>query len=281
MRLNLLGALMLCLSCATNIRAQAYFELPLVDNANVVQESILKTSDFRVITGMPKRISNATRIESFERIQASGLARLVRLSQNQDIESVYRHYLSLLKQEGSVVFSCEERNCGSSSFWANEEFDDRQLYGRDSDQYYLVARIDSGRYQHWVQIYFVINGRKDRFMYVRQLSAAGEVDITDWRKGFVVEGSELSAKAIMGLRRALSSAPKSLLYVVSATEYDAATPAQKARDTTQARLKDIVAQLNSELPELEGRIKTEARGDLSTRPLGATAQHWFVLYLRD
>lgn len=53
---------------------------------------------------------------------------------------VFGFYREQLLSEGQqALFTCQGRGCGSSNFWANDVFDNRILYGPETNQYYLAS----------------------------------------------------------------------------------------------------------------------------------------------
>ncbi len=255
--------------------------IPNYPDAQPIERNALASKEYRVITSAPKRINNAMRIESQARFKGAGQSELLRLSEAASIEEVYRFYLGFFEAQGAIAYQCEQRNCGNSSFWANEEFNDRRLYGRDSDQYYLVGRVDAGKQQHWVQIYIVLNGRKDAYVFVRQLVAESTLSIDDFQSGFVLpDDVELDVATAAQLAQWLVADEQRVLWLVCAQAYASSVSGVDVRNQTRIAAESLADKLAEKLGVARTKIKTEARGDLAQRPLGVTTSRWFVLYLR-
>lgn len=81
---------------------------------------------------------------------------------------VYGFYREqLLSQGQQALFSCQGRGCGSSNFWANDVFDNRILYGPETNQYYLASTYqgvnDESQVAGYAALYVVT--RANRRMY--------------------------------------------------------------------------------------------------------------------
>lgn len=92
---------------------------------------------------------------------------------------VYDHYRTQLLTPGQrELFACQGRGCGSSNFWANDVFNNRILYGPETNQYYLAstyrAERAGGEVTGYAALYVVT--RANRRMYahldILELSAA-------------------------------------------------------------------------------------------------------------
>lgn len=255
--------------------------VPQYPDARSIDRTELPRSEYRVITSAPKRINNAMRIEEQARFKAQGEQELLRLANGVAIEEVFRFYRDFFAAQGVVVYQCAQRNCGNSSYWANEEFNDRRLYGRDSDQYYLVGRIDEGKQQRWIQIYIVMNGRKDAFVYQRRLQAESELSRADLMSGLVLGAEEVVDDTLAAaMAKILIAEPERVLWVVSAQAYKASVTLDTARSQGQ-KAGEVLADLIAQKTGVDrDRFQLEVRGDLSQRPLGISADRWFELYLR-
>lgn len=82
-----------------------------------------------------------------------------------EVFAFYRE--QLLSQGQQALFSCQGRGCGSSNFWANDVFNNRILYGPETNQYYLASTYqgvsDDAQVAGYAALYVVT--RANRRMY--------------------------------------------------------------------------------------------------------------------
>ncbi len=255
-------------------------DLPVYERASLEQAKALEDGVYRIITSMPKRISNAIRIEQQERVEGAGSTQLFKLPAGTDIQAVYKFYTDFFNQQGNLVYKCEQRNCGNSSFWANEEFGERRLYGRDSDQYYLVGNLDLGKEKRWSQVYIVQNGRKDHYAFVRSIVTNEELGANDWIEGFTLDKPSLPPAVVKALNNALLEKKTKRLWIVSANRYESGETVEQSRVRAREAAENFKAALLKQLEVDPERIGIEARGNLAQRPASVSGSSWYVLYLR-
>lgn len=81
------------------------------------------------------------------------------------IEAFERARNRVLEEGGELLFWCEGRDCGSSSLWANEIFQRSTLYGPDTQQAYLLARLP-GEADRLVALYGVTRGNGRPYLHI-------------------------------------------------------------------------------------------------------------------
>jgi hypothetical protein len=74
----------------------------------------------------------------------------------------------LLRQlpTAQVLYQCEGRSCGSSAQWANRVFKQRELYGHDERQQYVVLRVVKERVTYTLVFYAVDRANRSHFVHL-------------------------------------------------------------------------------------------------------------------
>lgn len=85
------------------------------------------------------------------------------------LEAFERARTQLLQSGAELLFWCEQRDCGSSSLWANEIFQRSTLYGPDTRQAYLLARLP-GDADQLVALYGITRGNGRPYLQVEQFT---------------------------------------------------------------------------------------------------------------
>lgn len=81
---------------------------------------------------------------------------------------VFAHYSEQMLAGGPELFRCQGRGCGSSSFWANDVFENRILYGPEAEQYYLASTV-GGDAQHisaYLILYVITRGNRNVYAHL-------------------------------------------------------------------------------------------------------------------
>lgn len=127
--------------------------------------------DYLVPNSVPKRINNQLRIENELRVNVNGLKETYRVNDGHTTEQAFNHYLSKLKQlNASILYQCASRDCGRSSSWAQNIFNNSKLYGEDASQFYLSALIQKAEAQWLVSVYAVERGNRRVYAHVETLA---------------------------------------------------------------------------------------------------------------
>ena len=192
--------------------------------AKLVSEKDSGNIEATIILSAPKRISNTIEIENQKTVSGKGIVRLYELKDSEQLEDVFKLYLGASVDEGTVVFQCEKRSCGSSNHWANKVFGEHKLYGRDSDQYYVAQLMKTGGTEQWTVAYIVKNGLREKYVYeqtviVEKTGSAHETVQGPgvWKNGGLIEPGELSASQLAMIDRLLEARNARTLYLVALT----------------------------------------------------------------
>ncbi|EON92680.1 hypothetical protein MARLIPOL_08004 [Marinobacter lipolyticus SM19] len=146
----------------------AYPQSSLEDEEPVVSSGHL------VLFSPVREINNQIRSEKMARIPVTGVGRLYQVNRDASRGEARAHYQRILQARGAqVLFECSGRDCGRSNVWANQIFDQSTLYGRDSDQDYLVAAAVGESGKTWLTlIYTVTRGTQREYVWVEHLETS-------------------------------------------------------------------------------------------------------------
>ncbi len=253
---------------------------PLFPGGDVEYQKAVSDRAHQILLSTPKRISNTLTIEKEQRVAGVRTNTLLKMRPGFSELEAYRYYLGLLSDQGELLYSCEQRGCGSSNHWANNIFNERRLYGRDSDQYYVAGKLALGGVKHWFSVYIVQNGRKDQYIYLSSIPDTDSLDMSDWQRGMHFAKTPLSKGTIEFIRDSLSQGSGLKMFVVG----HSAKPSSKvaASESQGMEVANKAADyLKRELEEFAGRIDVRSVGPFGLRPSSVVTDEWFSLYLRE
>ncbi len=254
--------------------------LPAYDGALVLETKANNEGVHRVVLSAPQRISNELKIEKQKLARGTRVNQLLELTPGFTEKDAFKFYKDYLSTNGSLEFSCEQRACGTSNYWANDILNDRRLYGRDSDQYYVAGRVGSGADEYWVSAYIVMNGRKHRYVYLTGVKAPLTHSHAEWFKGRYFSQLDLGEEDLQSLKDSLVGEDTVNVWVVGFTQGHSELAAEselKQADKLAARVKTELAAVAG---ISEARIKTYSAGAFAPRPHHITTQTWFGIFLR-
>lgn len=141
--------------------------------ANLEEEVTIDSPGHLILFSPVREINNEIRSASMARIPVKGVGQLYEVQRGANREEARDHYLRQLQARGAqVLFECSGRACGRSNVWANQIFDQSELYGRDTNQDYLVGGSIDENGQPWVTlVYTVTRGNNREFVWVEHLVA--------------------------------------------------------------------------------------------------------------
>lgn len=144
--------------------------------AEVVESSTATVTDYRLASGATRKVSSRWAPER-ELRKAGELSKVTLLiSEGHGPEEVFEYYRKRFAAwDARAIYLCRQRNCGSSNSWANDVFEDRQLYGLDQDQYYGLFEVLDDRDQlNYVALYTVRRGNKRVYAHLELLETDQE-----------------------------------------------------------------------------------------------------------
>ncbi len=272
------NVLFLSLFFSLSARAELPFPFEVPSSVQELERSLGQDAHF-VFLSAPKRINNEIRHEKRERVKGTAHEYLFWIENNYPVKSVHEYFLRWLKASGELLYSCEQRGCESSSVWANEIFRQPKLYGRDSDQYYLVGQYVLEGKQYWVSVYSVLNGRRHGYSYVRLI----ETEVSD--RGPIIQGQSFTAAGaaqadFSAILRDLERAPKShwWLVVYSAMPAQGGVSARLPQMEKQAQEVAQVLVKQRQFPESRQRI--HLAGPFNEPDSKLKADIWYRLYVQ-
>lgn len=131
----------------------------------VSEESLATNQTFELITGPVRRINSLLSPESKIFVTAKKRSRTLLSNTKRNAKEVYNYYLKALKSESEIIYQCNGRSCGPSTYWANIVYQKALIYGPEQYQHYLVARLNTS-HPYYLVIY--IGQRATGQVYIQQ-----------------------------------------------------------------------------------------------------------------
>ena len=136
---------------------------------------------YEFVTGRVDRSGRTARVDDSLRLAAEVVRVTYRAADGTRFEEVVDHYREQILGGGAdVAFTCEARDCGRSTSWANSVFGVKELVAPDSSQFYLAAR--SGR--TLMAVYVVQRGNRRVYAHI-DLGTADAVQVSATDTGLV------------------------------------------------------------------------------------------------
>lgn len=114
------------------------FALQAPDFAELSNHAKHSVSNYRLVISTLKRQNAQTFGEKERRLKGKLWRRQWLAIKGYDLDEIQRFFLKQLKT-ADILYQCQNRDCGSSQFWANKVFEQPALLGRDNHQRYFVA----------------------------------------------------------------------------------------------------------------------------------------------
>ncbi|MFD2228688.1 DUF4892 domain-containing protein [Alkalimarinus sediminis] len=151
------------------VSAQALSIAPYA-HSTLSSSETFSNEDYLVPNSVPKRINNQLRIEKELRVNVTGLKETYRVNDGHTTDQAFGHYLSKLKAlNANILYQCASRDCGRSSSWAQNIFNNSKLYGEDASQFYLSAWLEKEGQQWLVSVYAIERGNRRVYAHVETL----------------------------------------------------------------------------------------------------------------
>lgn len=123
--------------------------------------AMLRSYEF--VTGRVDRSGRTARVDDSVRLAAEVVRVTYRAADGTRFDDVVEHYRDQIVRPGAdVVFTCQARDCGRSTSWANSVFGVKELVAPDSSQFYLAARDD----RTLMAVYVVQRGNRRIYAHV-------------------------------------------------------------------------------------------------------------------
>ncbi len=145
--------------------APAVSELPDYPEAEVESKSEDTTEvSRRLILSSLKKINNILAPEKVEYVKGTRESLTLYIPNERRTEVVLDFYRDHLLRQGTILYECHGRECGSSNYWANTVFSTSKLYGPEQYQHYVLAQLDgSGDY---IALYVAMRGTRKIYVHI-------------------------------------------------------------------------------------------------------------------
>lgn len=115
--------------------------------------------DYLLVLGKLKKIDNKLEPEYAQRLQGQLTRITYHIPEGNSAKQAYQFYAEQLSS-AELLFECSARDCGSSSYWANQIFNISTLYGPDNYQHYSVYRKRLNEKELLIVLYSIMRGNK-------------------------------------------------------------------------------------------------------------------------
>ncbi len=148
MRYFIIAICLSSLSLLARATSLAIADLPVYPGAELVQEAAAPApASHRIVLGALEKVNNELVPERAEIVRGVKTTATWYLPEARRTSEVGSFIEQQLTGAGPIIFQCEGRACGSSSFWANTVLQRAILYGPEQHQrYYLTRTTDPSGY---------------------------------------------------------------------------------------------------------------------------------------
>ncbi len=122
---------------------------------------------YRLILGSLKKVNNVLSPKKSEMIVGKLTSITYRIPDGSRSDEVADYFVRrATESEGTVLFTCQGRECGSSNYWANTIFRRAGLYGPEQLQNFTAVRFAGGSTTAVVSIYTAQRGNKRLYAHL-------------------------------------------------------------------------------------------------------------------
>ena len=119
--------------------------------------------NYEFVTGRVDRSGRTVRVDDSLRLAAEVVRVTYRAADGTRFDEVVAHYRDQIVGAGAdVAFTCQARDCGRSTSWANSVFGVKELVAPDSSQFYLAARNE----RTLMAVYVVQRGNRRVYAHI-------------------------------------------------------------------------------------------------------------------
>ncbi len=126
---------------------------------------------YTLILGSLKKIRNVLSPKKSRRVDGKVTRITYRIPDRIRSEDVFEHFKAQFAERGEILFACQQRDCGSSEYWANSIFHRADLYGPDEHQFLLVGRFMVSGQQILVTVYTIQRGNRRVYAHLEVVEA--------------------------------------------------------------------------------------------------------------
>lgn len=127
-------------------------------------------TDYTLALSKVRKVNGFWQLEKQRRLLGDLHSVTYELAKSVSADEAYEHFATQLQALASPLFQCKARACGSSNQWANFVFNEKRLYGPETEQRYLAAKnADS-----FFALYVIKRGNKRVYVRLDRLQAKGD-----------------------------------------------------------------------------------------------------------
>ncbi|CAM3511861.1 DUF4892 domain-containing protein [Parendozoicomonas haliclonae] len=139
--------------------------LPVYPNASLTLKESRMARDYPLLSSRVSKIRGKIRSTDAQWLNGQLERRIYELPTGRSSADGFRFIQEELGKLGAQdIFSCTGRDCGQSNLWANDIFQVANLYGREREQSYLLAKSAEGG-SYWLA-YAVTRGTNRTYLLI-------------------------------------------------------------------------------------------------------------------
>ena len=108
--------------------------------SELVEQKTTESMSHLVVLGALEKVNHELQPEKSILVSGRKDASTWYLPEARTTKQVAEHFKSELVESANILFECQGRSCGSSSYWANKHFERAIIYGPEQYQHYLIAQ---------------------------------------------------------------------------------------------------------------------------------------------
>ena len=162
---------------SVSLVAQAEPALPakpvgLFPASELVEQETTESTGHLLVLGALEKVNHELQPENFILVPGRKDASTWYLPEARRTKQVAEYFKSELVESANILFECQGRSCGSSSYWANRILGHAILYGPEQFQHYQIYELhDDGGY---VAVYVGQRATRKIYVHVESVSRVPE-----------------------------------------------------------------------------------------------------------
>ncbi|PJE78383.1 hypothetical protein CI610_02688 [invertebrate metagenome] len=158
-----------------NFHAFAASAMPLKNiiqpypNATIEKQQKERKINYRLVSSSLKKVNNVIKADTESWENGLLLRTLYRLPEGHSSFSAFDFFIQQLNaRKVKPVFQCVRFSCGESSYWANEVFNESQLFGLNKEQNYYIGESDENGQTIYYIVYTIKRGNHRVYALIDQ-----------------------------------------------------------------------------------------------------------------
>jgi len=140
-------------------------------SAELDKQTTQTVRDYRFPLGAVVKINRDVRIDKEQQLSGQLTRTTWEMPKSFDPSELLQELRDqVVTQKGEILFECDGRDCGTSNIWANDLFNNADLYGRDDYQRYFAAKLDD----QYLAAYAVRRGNRRVYLHLDQITEADQ-----------------------------------------------------------------------------------------------------------